>query len=80
MVVREPVIAYAVHCLSLYDQLELTLELLQQDDWPQFDDLEPLPPNVDARRRAELAIHELVVEQRPVNVSALAEHAGVSKT
>jgi hypothetical protein len=45
VVVREPAIAYAVHCLPLYDQLELTLQLLQQDDWPEFDD-EPLPPNV----------------------------------
>ena len=42
MVVREPAIAYAVHCLPLYDQLELTLQLLQQDDWPEFDD-EPPP-------------------------------------
>ena len=46
VVVHEPAIAYAVHCLPLYDQLELTLELLRQDDWPEFDDLEPLPPNV----------------------------------
>ena len=45
VVVREPAIAYAAHCLPLYDQLELTLQLLQQDDWPEFDD-EPLPPNV----------------------------------
>ena len=35
---------------------------------------------VDTRRRAELAIQELVVEQRPVNFSAVAERAGVSKT
>jgi Family of unknown function (DUF6262) len=35
---------------------------------------------VDARRRAELAIQELVVEQRSVNFSAVAERAGVSKT
>jgi hypothetical protein len=46
VVVHQPGIAYAVHCLPLYDQLELTLQLLQQDDWPQFDDPEPLPPNV----------------------------------
>jgi len=46
VVVHEPAIAYAVHFLPLYDQLELTLQLLQQDGWPQFDDLEPLPPNV----------------------------------
>ena|SRR5437879_3047592 len=35
---------------------------------------------VDARRRAELAIQELVAEQRPVNFSTIAERAGVSKT
>jgi hypothetical protein len=35
---------------------------------------------VDARRRAELAIQELVVEQRPVNFSSIAERARVSKT
>jgi Family of unknown function (DUF6262) len=35
---------------------------------------------MDARRRAELAIQELVVEQRPVSFSAVAERAGVSKT
>ena len=46
VVVHEPAIAYAVHCLPLSDQLELTLQLLQQDDWPQFDDAEQLPPNV----------------------------------
>jgi hypothetical protein len=46
VVVHQPAIAHAVHCLPLYDQLELTLQLLQQDDWPQFDDSEPLPPNV----------------------------------
>jgi Family of unknown function (DUF6262) len=34
----------------------------------------------DARRRAEHAIEELVVEQQPVNFSAVAERAGVSKT
>src|SRR5260370_41545330 len=35
---------------------------------------------MDARRRAELALQELVVEQRPVSFSAVAERAGVSKT
>jgi hypothetical protein len=25
-----------VCCLPLYDQLELTLELLRQEDWPEF--------------------------------------------
>ena len=35
---------------------------------------------MNARRRAELAIEELVVEQRPVSFSAVAQCAGVSKT
>ena len=35
---------------------------------------------MDARRRAELALQELVVEQRPVSFSAVAERAKVSKT
>ena len=35
---------------------------------------------MNARRRAELAIEELVVEQRPVSFSAVAQRAGVSKT
>jgi hypothetical protein len=42
----QPAIAYAVRCLPLYDQLELTLELLQQEGWPEFAEPEPLPPNV----------------------------------
>ncbi len=46
VVARQPAIARAVHCLPLYDQLELTLELLQQDDWLDFDEPEDLPPNV----------------------------------
>ncbi len=46
VVARQPPIAHAVRCLPLYDQLELTLELLRQADWPEFDDPEPLPPNV----------------------------------
>ena len=46
VVVHEPAIAHAVRCLPLYDQLELTLELLHQDDWPDFTEPEPLPPNV----------------------------------
>ena len=46
VVVHEPAIAYAVRCLPLYDQLELTLELLRQDDWPDFERPEQLPPNV----------------------------------
>jgi hypothetical protein len=30
----------------LAEQLELTLELLRQDQWPDLADAEPLPPNV----------------------------------
>ena len=43
---HQPAIAYAVHSLTLFDQLELTLELLEQDDWPDFDTPESLTPNV----------------------------------
>jgi hypothetical protein len=43
---RQPAVARAVRCLPLSDQLELTLELLCQRDWPDFDDVEELPPNV----------------------------------
>jgi hypothetical protein len=46
VVAGQPPIAHAVRCLSLCDQLELTLELLGQAEWPEFTDLEPLPPNV----------------------------------
>ena len=46
VVAHQPAIAYAVECLPLYDQLELTLELLNQDDWPDFATAAPLPPNV----------------------------------
>jgi hypothetical protein len=43
---RQPAVARAVRCLPLLDQLELTLELLSQSEWPQFDNCEELPPNV----------------------------------
>jgi hypothetical protein len=46
VVATQPAIARAVRCLSLYDQLDLTLELLDQRDWPEFDSPEDLPPNV----------------------------------
>ena len=46
VVAHQPAIAHAVQCLPLFDQLELTLELLRQAEWPAFDDSEPLPPNV----------------------------------
>jgi hypothetical protein len=43
---RQPAVARAVRRLPLGDQLELTLELLRQSEWPQFDNCEELPPNV----------------------------------
>jgi hypothetical protein len=46
VIVDRPAIAHAVYCLPLYDQLELMLALLRQPDWPDFDEPEPLPPNV----------------------------------
>jgi hypothetical protein len=46
VVATQPAIPRAVRCLSLYDQLDLTLELLDQRDWPDFDAQEDLPPNV----------------------------------
>jgi hypothetical protein len=47
VVTHQPLVAHAVRCLPLYDQLELTLELLQQDNWPEIGgELEPLPSNV----------------------------------
>jgi hypothetical protein len=46
VVEHQPSIAYAIHCLTLFDQLELTLELLKQVDWPDFDPPELLPLNV----------------------------------
>jgi hypothetical protein len=39
VVTTQPDVAYAVRCLSLYDQLDLTLELLQQEYWPYFHEL-----------------------------------------
>jgi hypothetical protein len=46
VVLHQPAVAHAVRCLPLYDQLELTLELLHQDGWPHFAEPEPLLPNV----------------------------------
>jgi hypothetical protein len=43
---HQPQIAYAVQCLTLLDQLELTIDLLKQGDWPDFDAPEALPPHV----------------------------------
>jgi hypothetical protein len=42
----QPLIAHAVRCLPLCDVLELQLQLLQQPAWPEFDNPQPLPPNV----------------------------------
>jgi hypothetical protein len=46
VVVEQPAIAHAVQCLPLYDVLELILELLRQETWPEFAEPERLPPNV----------------------------------
>jgi hypothetical protein len=46
VVAEQPRIAHAVRCLRLADQLELTLELLRQREWPDFADAEQLPPNI----------------------------------
>jgi hypothetical protein len=43
---HQPAIAYVVRCLPLFEQLELTVELLKQAEWPDFEKPEPLPPNV----------------------------------
>jgi hypothetical protein len=51
VVAQQPAITHAVGCLPLHDKLELTLELLRQDDWPEFDEYELLPPNVVRFRR-----------------------------
>jgi hypothetical protein len=44
VVAQQTAITHAVGCLLLHDRLELTLELLRQEDWPEFDEYEPLPP------------------------------------
>jgi hypothetical protein len=46
VVARQRAIARAVRYLSLYDLLELQFEGLRQPDCPEFDEPEPLPPNV----------------------------------
>jgi hypothetical protein len=46
VVAQQPRVAYAMQWLPIYDQLELTLELLAQTDWPDLDQPEPPPPNV----------------------------------
>ena len=42
----QPAVAHAVRCISLFDLLELQLELLRQPEWPEFEEPDPLPPNV----------------------------------
>jgi hypothetical protein len=48
VVYEQPSVAHSVRCLELYDVLELTLELLRQHNWPEFEfaEPEPLPANV----------------------------------
>ena len=46
VVANQPLIAHAVRCLPLCDQLDLTLELLHQNEWPDFEQPDELPPNV----------------------------------
>jgi hypothetical protein len=48
VIAKQPNIAHAVRCLSLYDLLELELELLYQPGWPDLGIEEPerLPANV----------------------------------
>jgi len=48
MVAHEPALAWAVSWMPLYDQLDLTLELLQTDGSTYLDDdpSEPSPSNV----------------------------------
>jgi hypothetical protein len=46
VVAQQPAIAHALQRLPFFDQLELTLELLRQEDWPDFGEPEVLPPNV----------------------------------
>jgi hypothetical protein len=48
MVAHEPTLAWIVSCMPLYDQLDLTLELLQTDGSTYLDEdpSEPSPSNV----------------------------------
>jgi hypothetical protein len=64
VVLHQPVIAHAVRCLPLCDQLELTLELLQQDNWPEFAEPELLPPNV-VRFRPTCTTLRMLFVKRP---------------
>ncbi len=66
VVAEQPAIAHAVRCLSLLDVLELQLDLLRQPEWPEFENPEPLPPNVI---RFVHAVAEL--SSKPVYASAV---------
>jgi hypothetical protein len=47
MVAQQPTLAWAVSCMTLYDQLDLTLELLCHHDNSYLDEpAKPWPPNV----------------------------------
>jgi hypothetical protein len=48
MVAQQPALARAVSCMTLYDQLDLTLELLGHHDNSYLDEepAQPLPSNV----------------------------------
>jgi hypothetical protein len=48
MVAQQPALAWAVSCMPLYDQLDLTLELLHTDGNTHLDEEpnEPMPLNV----------------------------------
>jgi len=48
MVAQEPALAWVVSCMPLYDQLDLTLELLQTDASTYLDEdpSEPSPSNL----------------------------------
>jgi hypothetical protein len=48
MLVQEPALAWAVSWMTLYDQLDLTLELLRRGGNAYLDEepVEPWPPNV----------------------------------
>jgi hypothetical protein len=48
MVAQQPALAWAVSCMTLYDQLDLTLELLCHHDNSSLDEepVETWPPSV----------------------------------
>jgi hypothetical protein len=50
VVAHRPAIARPIRWRQLYDQLELSLQLLRQEDWPdlEFDQSDQLPPKLSA--------------------------------